>query len=872
MPKRLFRFFSRSRNDIVTDVRDEFSFHIDMRVEDLVRAGMPEADARRQALDEFGDVERGLRACAAEGATIERQHLVSRLISELCQDAWYGLRLLRQSPGFSAVAVLTLALAIGGNTTIFSVVNALAFRPLPARAPHELVRVYSGQSQTSWLNYADILERNTVFSDVVAHSHATLSLSVGDTAVRLVGESTSTNYLTTLGIPPLLGRTYMASDTRTDVIVLGERAWRTRFAADPGIVGRTLTLGNRTFEVVGVMPHTFRGARPPGFVSEFWVAIDPVLSSRVIADRRKPAYEVVGRLKPGIGIEQAHAAMLVLANDLKTEYPGLDDSFVRTEIFPIDGIGGFRGLAGTLAPVFAFVGLMTIVTGFVLLVGCANIAGLLLGRGAARRREIGVRLALGASRGRLIRQLLTESLILALLGGVAGVLLALWLGGLLNALVGRLPVPIEFDLTLDRRLLSYALLVSIATSLLFGLAPARKSTRFDIVPALKDDARTPSRQRARQWLVVGQIAISCLLLMWGGLFLRSLGKAHEVDPGFNPSGVLVASIELDEGSLAAPAIAAEVGELLSRIRELPGVQSAGASTIVPLSLTGREEYRARTDADPPDARGRWVMANRVSPDWLPTLGIPLLAGRDLTAQDRGGGPRVVIVNETLARVAWNGSAVGKRVNDAEVVGVVRDSKYWTLGETVMPTVYTPFAQNPVGLVNLLVRTSNMNATARALRVEIARRQPGVAADIAPMTEAIGAALLPAQVGAAFTGAFGALAMLLTMMGIYGLVSFTVAQRRREIGIRMAVGASTRDIVGGVIRGLTVPVAAGLIGGIAVGSLGAHALGGFIVGVSPIDPLTIAATALLVAATAAAASAVPALSAARVDPLDALRAE
>ncbi|HEX2493246.1 MAG TPA: ABC transporter permease, partial [Steroidobacter sp.] len=605
--KRLFRFLSRTREDIAADVQDEFAFHLDMRVEDLMRTGMAESDARRQALEEFGDAARGARACLAQGATIERQRLLTRIVTEFRQDTWYGLRLLGRSPGFSLVAVLTLALAIGGNTTIFSIVSALTFRPLPAHAPHELTRIYTGQSQTSWLNYDDIRQRNLVFSDVVAHAMQRLPLAVGDGAARLMGELTSANYLSIFGVQPLLGRVYGPSDTRTDLVVLSERTWRGRFAADPQVIGRPLTLGSKTYEVVGVMPRTFRGARPPGFISEFWIPIDPARATRVVADRRKPAFEIVGRLKPGIGSNEAQAAMRVLTREIKNEHPELDESFLNTEVFLIDGLRGFQGVMSTLTPVFAFVTLMTAVTGFVLLVGCANISGLLLSRGAARRREIGVRLALGASRGRLIRQLLTESLVLAMIGGSAGVLLALWLGTLFNALIGQLPVPVEFDLSVDRGMLSYALAVSVFTAFLCGLAPARKSTRFDLVPALKDDAYAPGRLRVRQWMLTGQIAVSCLLLLWGGLFLRSLRNAHEVDPGFDPAGVVQASVEFDEGSLTPAAIASQLDALLTEVRSMTGVQSASASTVVPLTLMGREEFRVRTDSDPPDARGRWVM-------------------------------------------------------------------------------------------------------------------------------------------------------------------------------------------------------------------------------------------------------------------------
>ena len=840
---------------------------MDMRVADLRREGLSESAAREQALREFGDVARGSEVCVREGIELERRRSVTRMTGDLRQDLRFGLRLMARNPAFSAVAVLTLAVAIGGNATIFSVINALALKPLPASHPERIARVYSGESQMSWPNYEDLRARATSFADLAAHASAMRGLIRGDTSVRAMGEVVSTNYLPMIGTLPVLGRTFTPADSRTDVIVLSDRTWRARYDSDPNIVGKWVTLDTVPYEVLGVMPPGFRGIRPPGLMSEFWVPVDRSPGNGVLRDRKKTAFEVVGRLKDGKDFGAAQAEMAVVARQLKVEH-ALDDQFTAMEVFAVDGIGGYRGMSSVMLPTFLFVGLMGIVSGLVLLVGSANIAGLLLARGAARRREIAVRLALGSGRGRLIRQLLAESLVLAIIGAGAGVLLALWLGALLNVLAAQLPFPIEFDLAADRWTLVYSSAVAIATCLLCGLTPARHATRLDVVSALKDDDPAAPRQRVRRALVVGQVTVSCLLLLWSGLFVRSLSNIHRINPGFDPTGVVLASMVVDDERQAT----AIGNELLARVRTFPGVQSAAVSTVVPLSLTGREEHPVHPDTIAPNDRGLWVTGNRVTSGWFETLRIPLIAGRDFQPTDGAGAPRVAIVNETAARMFWNGQALGRRVDDFEVIGVARDSKYWTLGETVKPLLYTSFAQRPMREMNLNIRTSDLAATITSVRAEMRRLAPAVFVEIKPLTTAVSVAVVPARVGATLTGAFGALAAVLATMGIYGLVALTVVQRTREIGIRKALGARTLDVVRLVVRGSVTLVAIGLALGTFFGALGARALGGFIVGVSPIDPLTISVTAVLVLGTVILASALPAIRAASVDPVRTLKIE
>ena len=637
--KRLFRFVGRSPNDVRDDVQEEFAFHLEMRVDDLVSQGLTEAEARAQALREFGNQAAGADACVREGATVERQRTVARLADELWQDASFGARLLRHSPGFATVAILTLAVAIGGNTAIFSVVNALALKPLPVRAPEEVVRIYTGESRTSWLNYQDIARQSTVFTDVAAHTGTTRALTLDDTTASMTGESTTSNYFTMLGVPAVLGRAYFPSDARADVIVLAERTWRTRFGSDPSVVGRTILVAGRSFEVIGVMPRGFRGARAPGFVSEFWVPIDPAQARRMLEDRGRNTFEIVARLRPGVSAEQAQAATLVAGARLAAEYPDTASRLGSSEVFRIDGIAAFRGLTRTLAPLFAFVGLMTVVAGLVLLVGCANIAGLLLGRGAARRREIGVRLALGAGRGRLIRQLLTESLLLALAGGVVG--------GRPRPLARGLDQPPRQPAARSDRIRSHPRPPHVRLHA-GAVPPHRRALRPRPSPQrdpheCRPGAQTsvgehdtrPERQRMRHWLVVGQVALSCALLLWAGLFARSLSNAHQVDLGFDPAGVVLAHLQFDDEVTRSGAIVPPAGGTadIASARS-PAFRAQGLAKIVPLAFRGREEMPMRTETDPLDQRGRTVLVNRVSPEWFQTLRIPLLAGRDFTWRGR----------------------------------------------------------------------------------------------------------------------------------------------------------------------------------------------------------------------------------------------
>ena len=878
--RRLFRFPSKSVREVRDDVRDEVRFHLEMRTRDLEAEGLDAAAAREQALREFGDVSRASDTLVKLDGRVNRQRGLSRLAAELQQDVSYGLRLIGRNKGFSGTAIVTLALAIGGNVALFAIVNALFLQPLPIPSPETLMRVYTGESRVSWLNFEDIRQRNTVFSDVIAQRDTAMSMAGDPLPVQITAGVVSTNYFSALGIRPLLGRPFQPDDRRPDIVLLSERMWRTRFGGAPSVAGRTMTLDGRPFEILGVIPRRFHSIAPLGFSPDLWIPADNRGAHAGIANDRSAArFDLFGRLKPAVSVQQAQASLRVLGAQLAAEYPEVNARFTATEVYPAGGLNLYRGVGKTLLPVFVFIGFATLLGGLVLLMSCANLAGLLLGRAAARRQEIAVRLALGAGRGRLIRQLLTESLVLAVVGGAAGLILGSWCTRGLSYLTSELPFPIELNLSPDTRVLGYTLGVSALCALLFGLAPARRASRLHLTDALRlDTGDGTRRQRFRQTLIVLQVAVSALLIFWSGLFSRSLLNAASVDPGFDVSEVLLVEVPLSDEAPGAEARAeAAFVELGQRVRSVGTVRQAGWSSVVPLTMLSNEKFRVTSADAPADERGPFVYANRLGPGWFDALRIPIVAGRDFTWQDRVGTPSVAIVNETLARQFWNGAAVGRTLRfhskTAEVVGVVRDTKYWTIGEAIAPQVYLPFRQEPQRFAQTLsVRTLDPRGTAERLRADVQSLLPGAVPKIRPMRDAVAVAVLPARIAAIVTGAFGLVGAALATLGVYGLISFIVVQRSREVAIRRAVGAETRHIlgtVGGSSLRLTI---VGLTLGLAIGSLSAPLLGSLLVDVSPRDPLALVATAAIVCATAALACVRPTLHAMRLDPLSALKAE
>jgi len=813
----------------------------------------------------------------------------------LKQDLRHALRALTKNPGFMAAAVLVLGLGIGANTAIFSLVNAVLLRPLPAVRPDELARLHGtgpdgGQLTVSYPDYADLRDQNEVFSGLAATGLIPVSIGDGEGAQQALGEIVSGNYFSVLGLQPASGRFFLVDEDRPggDRIVVISHGLRQRlFATDPGIVGRTLNLNGDAYSVVGIARPELTGTFAGIFV-DLWVPLQQAGSwqgPEWLADRDAGGLRLIGRLKPNVKPRQAQAAMSTVAERLAQVYP----ESRRGEgvlVAPATLLHG--GLRGSVS---AFLAIVMAVVGVVLLTACANLAGLLLLRAAGRRREMAIRAALGASHSRLARHVLTESLLLGSLGGAAGILLAVWTSPLLY-LFNPLPpsIPIRFDLGPDGRVLVFAFALSLLTGVLVGLAPAVQAMRADPAPALKDESGSLAggrhRSRLRSAFVIMQVATSVILLVSAGLFLRSLRNARGIEPGFEPENALAMDIDLEPRGYSPEQGERFYGETIRLVAALPGVRSATVANLAPLDLaTPRTAVLIDGHEPGPEEGNLLVSFNRIGLSYFETLRIPLLSGRDITERDDAGRPGVVIINETMARRFWPGeNPIGRRFrlsgdprrglapSTLEVIGVAANVKYRTLGEEPLPHFYLPYFQHYDSGRTLLVRTAgDPGGMITAVQRVVRGQNPAVEGFFGrTLVQHAGLSLLPARMSAALSAVFGTLALLLAVVGVYGIVSHSAAQRTREIGVRMALGARPADLLRLILgQGLK------LIGtGVAVGLAGALVLTRFLssllYGVSTTDPLTFTGVALLLAVVALLATCIPARRAMRVDPLSALR--
>lgn len=895
------------RNVMERELDEELRYHLEREIERNVAGGMTSEEARLAALRSFGGVEQAKEQCRdARGIS---------LVEDLWQDLRYGLRMLVKKPGFALIAVFTLALGIGANTTIFSLVNATLLRQLPLTEPERLAYVFSGNpnspySNASYPDYEEFRDQNQAFSGLAAWGGITASLNSNDQTDLVTGAIVSGNFFDVIGVRAAMGRAISGEDDRTPgehaVAVISQGLWQRRFGGAADIIGRQIILNGQGFTIIGVLPPEYKSVvqdrvddlyvpmmmqavmRPPR------ASYSGEMNPDLLKVRRNRWLWMIGRLKPGITIEQAQASLIPITKQQEQLYPETNRNRLLTLTRVTDGDPENR------SSLLRAAALLLSVVGIVLLIACANVANLLLARAAGRRKEIAVRLALGASRRRLVRQLLTESLLLSLLGGSAGLLLAIWATELLKKVPPPPPgvLPVNPDFSLDGRVLIFTLALSVVTAILFGIAPALQASRPDVVATLKNESPAlgnhPRRLNLRNALVMAQVALSFVLLIGAGLFIRSLWSARTINPGFDEAKLLTVPLNINLLRYTQAQGREFYRQTLERVEALPGVEAASLTRVVPLSgmsstrslmLEGRSSSDnssrsegVRGGAASDDA----INVSVVGPNYFQTLGVGLLRGRDFNEFDTENRPGVIIVNETFARHHLGGQeALGKRVSlDGakgpwrEIVGIVSDSKYITLGEAARPFAYLPLTQNHETGMTLLVRTvgapTDLAAQVRQAVQSLERNLP--VTNVRTMTELIGNSLYAAQMGAILIGVFGVLALLLAAVGLYGVMAYAVSQRTREIGIRMALGAQKSDVLSLVLReGMTlvaVGAVLGLIGAVVVSRL----LVSFLYVVSPVDWATFAATATVLAIAALLANLIPARRAMKVDPLVALRYE
>jgi predicted permease len=859
---------------------DEIRFHRDRLIEDHMAAGMDRTEAERRAFLEFGNVAQIEEAC---------RDVRGRWREDLAKDLCYAYRTLRRSPGFSAVAVLSFALGIGANAAIFTVINAVMLRTLPVKEPDRLVQIARLLDGRPGLVSYPLFEH---FRDNVKSISSSFAQGTSDQAIVIDGEDefvtadlVSGGYFIVLGIEPAAGRLLGAGDDAlspsSPAAVISDRYWQRRFGRSPSAIGKSFSIGDRSFTIVGVTPPSYQGARP-GRASDLML---PLLTLMSDVQRREVGFNwlnLLARLKPGQTVEHANAEVQVLYSSLLESQAARAPAKERSDILrqravALSASDGFNPIRDSIAqPLLILMGIV----GLILMLACVNLSGLLLARAAARQREISIRLAIGASRGRLVRQLLTESLVLAALGGGVGLAMAVWSSARLFTLfVGGRDVVLSVGP--DWRVLAFTCAVSLLACCVAGLVPALQAVRANPNPALKE-VRAHGHRRLGKALVVAQLAISMVLLVGATLFVGTLVKLYAVDRGFDSDGVLVVSVRTSRPYLAPRAKAVQRA-LLERLTTLPGVRSASAAAILPVggSLWDRtvqvEGYAFRPD------ESEQVGFNVIAPDYFATLGTPLLSGREFDERDTDTSPKVAIVNESFARYFFGeGSALGRRVTNVnvtyEIVGVVRDAKYQDLRAAIINTMYIPWTQregeqpsrysylarvvagDPMRLVPGLDRV--IREADPALRVRTARTYATIV-DQSIVTE---------RTMATLGGFFGVLALLVAALGMFGVLAFQVARRTNELGVRMALGASRRTMMGLVIREVVVMVVAG----VSIGAGGALGLTGLarkmLFGLTPTDPSVFAVAASVLAVAAVLAGWLPARRASRVDPLVALRHE
>ena len=870
VPLRLRSLFRRGQ--VEAELNEELRYHLERQIEVNTAAGMSVEEARYAALRAMHGLDQRKEEC--------RDMRRVRLIEDLWQDFRFSLRSLLKRPGFTAIVLLALALGIGANTAIFSLVNAVILQPLPYRDPDRLISVYgtrnrSTQGSVGPTDFLDYRSQNNTFEQFAASGSMMLPMNLTGSGEpeRLNASIITGNYFDTFGVRPALGRGFSLENEKTGqdhVTVLSHAFWQTRFGGDPNIVNKTINLDGKAYEVLGVMPAEVVLPQP----AQLWVPInfdaDPEMKMRNARFLRG-----VGRLKEGVTLAQAQADTDLIAAQLEQQYPDSNTGW-SLRLIPLREIlvGGSRTM------LFILFGAV----GFVLLIACANVANLLLVRAAARQKEIAMRTALGASRLRIIRQMITESLLLAILGGALGALLAV-AGVKLLVSLGEDNIPRTANVKIDATVLAFTLLISLATGLLFGLAPAIRTMKENLVDALKDGIRGGSeatvKNRTRSLLVVFESAIAVMLLIAAGLLIRSLVALQNVDPGFDPNNVLTLRVDLPRQKYNTPEKASNFFEQLeTRVAGLPGVEAVGLITDLPLSGEARD-MPYRVEGRPATSDIAFVDFRRVNKNYFSAMRIPLRRGRNFTEQEVRQSDKAIVVSQAFVDSVFpNEEALGKRLiiwsgiknEPYEIIGIVGDTRYQSLQGKPSATMYVPTRE--LLFVNLVIRTQgDPLSLVGGVRKEVNALDPDQPiAAIRPMTEWVAMSAAGARYRTTLLGLFALLAMILAATGIYGVISYSVAQRTQEIGVRMALGARPLDVLKLVVRQGMMLALIGVIVGLAGALALTRVMSSLLFGVTERDPITFVAVAALLIVVAFIACFVPAHRATRVDPLIALRCE
>jgi predicted permease len=825
----------------------------------------------------------------------------------MISDLKYAFRWLGRSPGFALVAIVSLGLGIGANTAMFSLVDAVLLRPIPVQDPGTLVDVFTSggdgdeYATTSYPDFLDLRAQNSVFSDMTGYTPMFAPLNLGDRARLVMGQVVTSNHFDMLGIRPFMGRMLQRSDDEPGaerVVVISHRMWRTEFGSDAAIIGRTLQLRGLPYAIVGVAPPSFPGVIPL-FTPELWLPVShneevepaginwntPSPGATRLERRGSRWLFVKGRLKPGTSIAEARANVALLGSQLAAAYPASNRN-ARMSAVASNDVRLLVPQAG--GPISAgSAGIMAVV-GLVLLIACANVAGMLLARASSRTREISVRLAVGAGRAQIIRQMLCEGLVLGACGAVVAVALAWTLLRLLLSIKLPLPGVIALDVPLDLRVLAFAVAVAVAAGLLAALTPAWKASSMRLAADLRGDIAS-ARLAGRRWalrdlLVVSQLSLTAVLLVIAGLLLRSLAESESADVGFRTSGLASLSVDTDMVRYSPERAEQFWQQALERVKAIPGVTSAALATPrLPFDVNfSRTSIKVDSKDYGPDDSGDLVGEVSVSPDYFATLGVPIIEGRGITDADRQGSPVVAVVNETMARRLWPGQrAVGqtfqRSVGDGtkfQVVGIAKDHRMYTVAESPSPNLHLAAAQRP-SRYNFVLAHTNGDAAhlLAAMRRELLAIESGlVFIGSATMESSMAMSLLPQRVAAVLAASFGAVGTLLAAIGLYGVIAFSVARRTREIGVRVAIGAAARDVLALVMRqGLTLALIGAAVG-LVLAALAASALGSILYGVSSFDPIAWGAAIAVTLGAAAAANYIPARRAMHLDPVVALRTE